>query len=367
MKKAKVFAPQMWINGETCLMNFKDPIEHRMGNLMLLKMRSDFLRQLETKGYEVVMDSNEVDEDTICLVVDAEHVVKSSKKDHIALKDYVEHKISRVGGENYHFPHSVPIEDYLAHPFFPAVFKNTLQNGGVDKFLIESPRQLETIRKFYNMSRLNPKYIMEWQYIIAQQFIESPTEYSSYMRVLVSGSGEVLGSSLKFSRKKPNSFSLNGTFEQIFLRPESPFYINGRKMFNYYAGGDNISLETPGDLDEEQKRVLRAHGIDPENPRVPDEVLDVCQNIMRKCNRELGVICGIDFMLNRGDGKWYYLENQSFPAIDEWAHNKGIKMPENHDLLGYIEVLAIDLRTRFEALEQTFNYKNSLEKDKKEI
>lgn len=123
-------------------------------------------------------------------------------------------------------------------------------------------------------------------------------------------------------------------------------------MFNYYAGGENISLERPGELREDQREVLKAHGMDPDNLKVPDEVLDVCQKIMSNCNREIGVICGIDFMLNKRDGKWYYLENQSFPAIDEWATARGIPMPTNHDILGYTEVLRLDTQVRLESLDR---------------
>ena len=46
-----------------------------------------------------------------------------------------------------------------------------------------------------------------------------------------------------------------------------------------------------------------------------------------KGNKTLGVICGIDFIYNEKDNKWYYLEIQAFPAIDEWAVTKGIKIP----------------------------------------
>lgn len=358
MNKIKVFAPKIWISGESCLINITDPIEHRMGNMILSKMRGDFLRSLASKGYEIIVDPEKIDDDTICLIFDPTRY-DSSNGNYSLIRDCLEEKIERVAGDNYNYPFTMKITEYFQRPFFPAVFKNTLRNGGVDKFLIQSPSQLQLIKAFFLETIRNPEYALDWQFVAAQQLLESPTKYASYMRVLVSGSGEVLGSSLKYSHNVSNTVTFDGLFESAFLRPDSPFCIHSKKMFNYYAGGENISLEKPGKLTEEQKDVLRAHGIDPVDPKVPDEVLDVCRNIMLKCNREIGVICGIDFMLNRSDGKWYYLENQTMPAIDEWATANDIPMPENHDLLGYMDVLALDLKVRYEALEQTVAYRKS--------
>ena len=74
----------------------------------------------------------------------------------------MEKNIEKVGGENYHFPHSMKIIEYFEHPFFPAVFKNALRNGGIDKFLISSPSQLEKIKKFFMLTVRNPIYHKDW-------------------------------------------------------------------------------------------------------------------------------------------------------------------------------------------------------------
>lgn len=104
--------------------------------------------------------------------------------------------------------------------------------------------------------------------------------------------------------------------------------------------------------------ILKEHGLNPQNLKLPDEVMDVCTNIMQNCNREIGVLCGIDFMLNKNDSKWYYLENQAFPAIDEWAYGKRIKLPNGHNIDSYLEILKIELQTRYESLLLTINQRN---------
>lgn len=77
---------------------------------------------------------------------------------------------------------------------------------------------------------------------------------------------------------------------------------------------------------------------------------------MHNCNAEIGVMCGMDFMLNYEDGKWYYLENQTPPAIDEWARTKNIVIPISPNLKNYIKVNEIELHTSEEALMSTTKY-----------
>ena len=134
-------------------------------------------------------------------------------------------------------------------------------------------------------------------------------------------------------------------------------------MFNYYSTGEIISFFQPKYSDEKQK-ILKAHNIDPNNPKVPEDILEVTKNIMEKCNKELGIICGFDFIQDDIDKKWYYLENQAFPSIDEWLFKKGMKIPKVNSLDSYVYYNELELSARYEALiSQT---KKKLEK-KQEI
>ena len=120
-------------------------------------------------------------------------------------------------------------------------------------------------------------------------------------------------------------------------------------MFNYYSGGGNINLGQSR-FDYSDKQILIEHGIDPENPILPAEVMEVSANIARNANKELGIMCGIDFIMDKNNGKWYYLENQAFPAIDEWALPRRIRIKEYRGIKDYIKYNALDLEARFEAL-----------------
>lgn len=135
-------------------------------------------------------------------------------------------------------------------------------------------------------------------------------------------------------------------------------------MFNYYSDGGNIFLTQPK-FSYENKKILEAHGIDPNNPTLPQDVLDVASSIAQKCNKELGIISGIDFILNDLDNKWYYLEIQAFPAIDEWANTKGIRKIIVNNVEDYIKYCAFELEARYEALIMYVNNKTKKQEETK--
>ena len=78
---------------------------------------------------------------------------------------------------------------------------------------------------------------------------------------------------------------------------------------------------------------------------------------MQKCNKELGIICGIDFIFNKEDNKWYYLENQAFPAIEEWADAKNIRTNKVNNVNDYIKYCTLELEARYDALMMYMNKK----------
>ncbi|MCM1052530.1 MAG: hypothetical protein NC483_00945 [Ruminococcus sp.] len=345
----KVYVPNEWLSGETCTFNIDNYIDRMRANAYLNKIRGAFLDKLRSEGFKIIFNSARIDENTICLVMDPNPFGKD-----VSLDDWrrlLYEKIAKSGGEYFKFPYSVPLKDYFLNPFFPAVFKNEATNGGEDKFLIENSEQLAKIKEFYD--KYYATYKTEFDSVICQQLIETPTVHATYMRVLVGGTGEVMGASLKYSKASANK-NITGIFEKEFLVPSSPYFIGAKKMFNYYSGGGNISLFKPY-YSKKELTILKEHGFDINNIEVSDTVREVCQNIMMNCNREIGVLCGIDFILNKQDNMWYYLENQAFPAIDEWALRKGIKLPSGHDVNGYLEVCNIELQARYEAFMSLVN------------
>lgn len=350
MKKGKIYIEKMWVSGDTCI-DTHDYFKDLAAKSTISKKRKEFIENLKKEDFDITFNKEDIDEDTICLIMDDTSVCEEE----ISLDEYkklFDKKIRENAGENFHYPHSLRILDYFEDPFFPAVFKNEIENGGVDKFLIEDINQLEKLKSFYDKYHDNPKYKEALDCTILQQYIETPSKYASYLRVLAAGSGDVMGASLKYSSRTYSQSTLDGLFEKVFLNPNSKYFIDAKKMFNYYSGGQNIYFSQPS-YSNEKVKILKEHNFDVNNLVLPDSILDVLKNIMEKCNREIGVMCGVDFMLNKNDNKWYYLENQAFPAIEEWAQAKRVSLPTSHTMKGYLELLEIELQARYEALMLT--------------
>ena len=335
-----------WITGETCLFNIKDSITYAIAKSKLSKIRQDFISRLDNDGFVITYDKNI--KDTIYFIMD-ESAICYKEVDINIYKKMFDKKIFEAGGDKLNYPKSLTMEEFFKNPFFPAVLKNELMNGGVDKFLIETPEQLEIIKKFYNDFSSNNEYVQQLNCSIFQQLIENPTRYKTYMRVLMSASGDVMGASLKYSNINEQKRNPKGLLEKYFWDKNSKYYLNCKGMFNYYSNGGNISFSQPRYSDE-KKAILKEHSIDPNNPRIPDEVLEVSSLIAQNCNRELGIMCGIDFIFNELDKKWYYLEIQAFPAIEEWANTKNIKPIKVNNADDYVKYCALELEARYDAL-----------------
>lgn len=352
-KKVKIYVEKHWLTGESCLFMIENPFEKSALKTKLSGLRKKFVKNLEDRGFTVVYSLDEVDDDTIYLSMEPTAIsgaVVGTKE----YKELFDERIAEAAGENFNYPTTMDLKDYFETPFFPAVFKNEATNGGDDKFLIETEEQVEKIKEFYEKYKDVEPYKTDFDFVVFQQFLETPSDYKTYLRVLVGGNGEPIGASLKYSARTVSRQDGYSLFENVFLNPESEYYVGAKKMFNYYSGGENINFPQPR-YSSEKQAVLKAHGFDPENLEIPVEVLDVCRNIMHNCNPELGVLCGMDFMLNKNDGKWYYLENQAFPAVEEWASRKGVSIPGSHTTKGYMKYLEIELQARGDALELAIN------------
>lgn len=343
-----LFIEPTWITGETCLFTITDPYDYIRAKIKVSRDRREFVSRLQREGFVITTDKFNTEDDIIYLIMNNQAIAQGVP-DPKEYKREFDRIMFASGGEKLNYPYSLSVEDYFKNPFLPAVFKNEETNGGKDKFLIETEEQIETIKRLYQDLSLNPQTANLFNNCIFQQLIETPTKYQTYMRVLMAASGDVLGATLRYSRVSETRREPNGIFEQFFWDEQSEYFMDCKGMFNYYSSGDSISFTQPR-YSYEKQSILKEHGIDPNNPTIPEDVLEVATSIATKCNRELGIMCGIDFIFNKNDNKWYYLEIQSFPAIEEWATTKNIRIPTKHDVNNYIKYLAIELETRHDAL-----------------
>ncbi len=345
----KVFVEPEWITGETCLFGLKNKVsfsEYSLVKRRLTELRKELLKKLESEGYIITTDKYDT-EDVVSFIMNDTAILENlNNQDY---KTEFDRRMFNAGGGTLHYPHSVHMEEFFENPFFPVVLKNEVMNAGIDKFLIENTEQLEIIKKLYQDKVNNKGYKEMFDACIFQQYIENPKGYKSYIRVLMSTSGEVMGASLKYTKASNISKTPSSPLEKILLTKDSPYYIGCQTMFNYYADGGSISFFQPR-YSTLTQNVLTAHNIDPIHPEIPQEILTTCQNIMEKCNSELGILVGFDFIYNVLDNTWYYLENQAFPAIDEWVVKKGGKALKTNSISDVIKMLALEATCRYEAL-----------------
>lgn len=342
-----LFIEPEWVTGETCLSNIRNIRDYLYARAYVTKSRMKFIEQLENLGFEITYDKND-SRDVIYFIMNESAVLEDCANISVYKKEF-DKLMFKAGGEKLNYPYSLSMEEYFQNPFFPAVLKNELTNGGVDKFFIKNAEQLNVIKKFYNDFKDDKDLGEVLSSSIFQQYIETPTTYKTYMRVLMSASGDVMGESLKFSQGSYKKREALGELEKYFWDENSEYYINCDGMFNYYSNGESISFSEQK-YNGKKRNILKSHGIDSLNPQIPNDVLEVSSNIAKKCNKVLGIICGIDFIYNKNDNKWYFLEIQAFPALDEWAIKKGKQLPTEGGIKGYLKYLDLDLEARFESL-----------------
>lgn len=349
MERQLLFVEEEWVKGNTCLYMINNPIEKARLRTLLEQKRREFIKKLENEGYKITFDKSSSLSNTIYIIMNnmALTDLDNSIYEYQQLFDA---RMQEAGGKEMNVPYTVSMSDYFASPFFPAVFKNSATNGGEDKLLIENLKQLSKIKQFYEENSNNPSIMEKLSMCVFQEYIETPTKYTTYIRVLMGTSGDIMGASLKYSSLVGESKSPKGFFEKVFCDSQSKYFIDCENMFGYYSLGGEISFSQPRYSDE-KKKILAAHNIDTEHPEVPEEIRIVAENIMQECNKELGIIVGFDFIQNAKNGKWYYLENQAFPAVDEWAKIKGYDIPKVHNTKNYLKYLELDMAARYEALK----------------
>lgn len=364
------------------------------------KERGAVVDYLTSLGYHVITDTSKVSENTFFFSPCRDLHINASVEEYVAKK---ETKIqTSLESTNVHPPKTIKFtpdslpENMLPVPF---VLKNEFAEGGTDKVLIETPEQLEIFKKFYEeiddysfreaierarikydlgpevvfnedgssnsaigIGRLNYKERL-YQDFVMQEYINTPTEFNTSLRVVTSSSKDILCSSLKYSRISHAKKNFYGLVDRYLCDASSPYYLGSKSIIsNTVANGKSITLGK-GNYNEEEQFVLLEHGMDPENPVVPKDVREAALNIAVNCRREIGAISGIDFIYDAKTKTWKYLEQQEYPML--YTYCKTYNLPyvldtEDYDkLYEYIETQRrADIDSRLRSLSLAMNKKN---------
>lgn len=332
------------------------------GETIYLKMETDpkLYLSLMSKGYKLIQNIKERDSKTIYVTGLRQAYGSYSFEDY---RDKVNQRIeSSLEEKEIVKPKTVKFnyEDLINHQYtLPFVFKNENQNGGREKFLIETEKDYENLiktctqlmnKKIY---RYNPiessdkKYLINYKnYIndnfVIQEYINTPSDYNTTIRVLTSSSNDLLYAALKYKaqdRYKDDTTLLGHLLYDVY--PLSTKSI----VSNTLSGGKNILI---GDTNYRkfEKELLEKHDI---NSEKFDRVVSASQDINEEFEPELGIICGFDYIYDQEKEKWYLLEYHSKPMLGDYSKRQGMNYITKEDRLeadGKIRATALSLKLK---------------------
>ena len=88
-----------------------------------------------------------------------------------------------------------------------------------------------------------------------------------------------------------------------------------------------------------------------------------CINVATKCKREVGAICGMDFIYDEEERIWKYLEEHEYPMLYSYAEKYNLSYDSNKKDF-YTTNQLLDMRVRLHALALTMQKKYTKESSK---
>jgi len=411
----EVYIDPDWIKGEdeqSFLFRVPDDMETTVKSL-----RRNVVDSLYNLGYRITSDSTTVSDDAIFFTPCCDKHINNTEKEYKAKKDT---KIRDcLSDEKVKEPLTIlfPEDSFpLTLLPLPFVLKNKQENGGIEKFIIRTPEQLDIFKRFYDeikaydrqirveaarkqfsflgdtsnlefdekgnsiagtghmrgLSILNPNFKKKLhEDFVIQKFIKTPTKYNTSLRVVTSSSGDILCSSLKYSEGVANTgekWVAQGLFDMYLSDPKSPYYLGGESIVsNTVAGGNSILLgrNNYSPLDQD---ILLAHEIDPNNAVVPQDVASAAIKIATTCEREIGAISGMDFIYDEEEKAWKYLEQQEYPMLNTYAEAYGLPYNSSADEVKFLETHRIaDIDSRLRSLALTMQKKQGFASEESQL
>ena len=237
----------------------------------------------------------------------------------------------------------------------PFVLKNVNQNGGREKFLINTEEDYENLilactflinKKIPTESKDKRDLIDYGKYLSSnfeiQEFIKTPSKYNTTVRLLTSSSNDLLYAVLKY--KLPDKYEDKTTLLGYLLSEVFP--LSSKSIVsNTLSGGKNILIGEKNYVDFESE-LLKQHNI---NSEEFSKLISSTQNVHEKYKSELGIICGFDYIYDEEKEKWFLLELHSRPMLGDYSKRQGIKYQTFGDKI------TAEGRVRATALKLTLN------------
>lgn len=344
-----------------------EELPHSRGKSIYLRMETDpklYIRLL-SKGYKVIKNICDADETTIYVTGRRQDYQCKTHEEYSAkIKNGIHDSLKYNGITR---PNTVKFsyEDLINYKYkLPFVFKNENQNGGREKFLINTEEDYENLisacdflreRDFFLLLPVdinNPKCQIDYKDYLesnfyVQEYIKTPSEFNTTVRLLTSSSNDLLYAALKY--KKPDSYIDDTTLLGYLLKKVYPLSTESI-VSNTLSGGKNILIgedSYPGF----EKELLDIHNIDSNQFH---NLVNITKVVHEKYKSELGILCGFDYIYDENKNQWFLLEYHSRPMVGDYSKRQGIAYNTEEDKM------TADGRVRATALSLVLKKKSNL-------
>ena len=336
-----------------------DDLPLSLGQSVYLRMESDprLYVSLLSKGYRIVKNISEADESTIYVTGRRQDYECRTIDEYKAKIDgYIESSLKEKGitkPKTTIFSYS----DLLEHKYkLPFVLKNENQNGGREKFLIQTEEDYENLINACSflidrsllwllpVDKSDPRYRVDYDKYLdlnfsVQEYIPTPSKYNTTVRLITTPSNDLLYGALKY--KEPDRSTDNTTLLGYLLREVYPLSTPSI-VSNTCSGGSNILLGEHTYPNFEVK-LLDVHNINSEQFY---ELVENAKRVHEQYRKELGLICGFDFIYDKEREKWFLLEYHSKPMVGDYSRRQGIAYSTSEDKIraeGRVRATALSL------------------------
>lgn len=252
------------------------------------------------------------------------------------------------------YPHSITARDELAksdtNRTAPYVLKDTIINRGVGKLLVE-PDAHDKVLEFLGTL---PEQMLG--HVVLEDFVESPSRFATSYRVTATPTGYLQAATMMRSLAPAAHESVETDEVSLAWRPlvtkGGPLYLNARRIVsNGNETSVNIPLSTERysirpnvvPLSDEDGEALEAHGINPNDPKVPDHIVEAGIAAAKTLGPTLGLQVGID-LIEDNAGKPWFIEANNNPSCGNIIQGWGGLWGEEFVRLDAARRLMFDLK-----------------------
>ena len=332
-----------------------DELPRSKGQSIYFRMETDpkLYISLMSKGYKIINHIYDSNESTIYVTGKRQDRNCNSYDEYKNIVDTnIQNTLKEKGivkPNTYNFS----IRDLINYKYkIPFVLKNENQNGGREKFLINTEEDYKKLilacTFLVNKKRKNDSNDLREQIdynkylnlnFTVQDYIPTPSKYNTTVRILTSSSNDLLYAALKY--KEPSKYIDDTTLLGYLLGNVFPLSTNSI-VSNTLSGGKNVLIGESNYLDIE-KSLLIEHNI---NSNQFSNLVDASKNIHAKYKSELGIICGFDYIYNKEREKWFLLEYHSRPMVGDYSKRQNIYYESKEDKMtaeGRVRATALNL------------------------